>query len=231
MPSSRTARSPASSCSSAARRRSISPRRSEAAGVPILGTTPDAIDLAEDRDRFAKLLKKLKLRQPENGIARSAAEARKIAAQDRLPGRHPPVLCAGRPRHGDRARRSAARPLYHRGGGGFGRQPGAHRQLSLQCHRGRCRCDLRRQGRLRRRRHGAYRGSRHPFRRQRLRAAALFAESADHRRDRSARRANWRWRSSVVGLDECAVRRSRTTSSMCSRSTRAPRAPCPSSPR
>jgi len=51
----------------------------ESAGVPILGTTPDAIDLAEDRDRFAKLLRKLKLRQPKNGIARSAAEARKIA--------------------------------------------------------------------------------------------------------------------------------------------------------
>jgi carbamoyl-phosphate synthase large subunit len=47
-------------------------------GVPILGTTPDAIDLAEDRDRFSRLLRKLKLRQPENGIARSAAEAKKI---------------------------------------------------------------------------------------------------------------------------------------------------------
>jgi len=53
----------------------------EEAGVPILGTTPDAIDLAEDRDRFAKLIKKLGLRQPENGVARSAAEARKIAAR------------------------------------------------------------------------------------------------------------------------------------------------------
>jgi carbamoyl-phosphate synthase large subunit len=50
----------------------------EAAGVPILGTTPDAIDLAEDRDRFSKLVKKLKLRQPENGIAHSAAEAKRI---------------------------------------------------------------------------------------------------------------------------------------------------------
>ncbi len=47
-------------------------------GVPILGTTPDAIDLAEDRDRFSRLLKKLKLRQPQNGIARSSAEAKKI---------------------------------------------------------------------------------------------------------------------------------------------------------
>jgi carbamoyl-phosphate synthase large subunit len=56
-------------------------RALEAAGVPILGTTPDAIDLAEDRDRFARLLKKLKLTQPKNGIARSAAEARRIAAR------------------------------------------------------------------------------------------------------------------------------------------------------
>ena len=51
----------------------------ESAGVPILGTTPDAIDLAEDRDRFARLLRKLKLRHPKNGIAWSAPEARKIA--------------------------------------------------------------------------------------------------------------------------------------------------------
>ena len=50
-----------------------------AAGVPILGTTPDAIDLAEDRERFSKLVKKLKLKQPENGMAYSGAEAKKIA--------------------------------------------------------------------------------------------------------------------------------------------------------
>jgi carbamoyl-phosphate synthase large subunit len=55
------------------------------AGVPILGTTPDAIDLAEDRDRFSKLLKKLKLRQPENGIAHSGAEAKKIAKRIGFP--------------------------------------------------------------------------------------------------------------------------------------------------
>jgi carbamoyl-phosphate synthase large subunit len=51
----------------------------EQAGVPILGTTPDAIDLAEDRERFSKLVKKLKLKQPENGMAYSGAEAKKIA--------------------------------------------------------------------------------------------------------------------------------------------------------
>jgi carbamoyl-phosphate synthase large subunit len=57
----------------------------EKAGVPILGTTPDAIDLAEDRDRFSKLLRKLKLRQPENGIAYSGAEAKKIAKRIGFP--------------------------------------------------------------------------------------------------------------------------------------------------
>jgi len=51
------------------------------AGVPILGTTPDAIDRAEDRERFAVLLEKLKLRQPPNGTARSVDEAVAIAAR------------------------------------------------------------------------------------------------------------------------------------------------------
>jgi carbamoyl-phosphate synthase large subunit len=51
----------------------------EAHGIPILGTSPDAIDLAEDRDRFQKLIHKLKLRQPENGTATSQAQAIAIA--------------------------------------------------------------------------------------------------------------------------------------------------------
>ncbi len=50
----------------------------EKAGIPILGTSPDAIDLAEDRDRFQRLLNQLGLRQPNNGIARSIEEARTI---------------------------------------------------------------------------------------------------------------------------------------------------------
>ena len=48
-------------------------------GVPIIGTSPDSIDVAEDRERFQKLLHKLKLRQPPNRTARSAAEAIKHA--------------------------------------------------------------------------------------------------------------------------------------------------------
>ncbi len=54
----------------------------EAAGIPILGTSPDAIDLAEDRERFAKLVSKLDLKQPSNGIARSREEA--IAVAERI---------------------------------------------------------------------------------------------------------------------------------------------------
>ncbi|MEQ1696274.1 MAG: carbamoyl-phosphate synthase large subunit [Hyphomicrobiaceae bacterium] len=49
------------------------------AGVPILGTSPDAIDLAEDRDRFNVLIDSLGLKQPESGIARAPGEARAIA--------------------------------------------------------------------------------------------------------------------------------------------------------
>ncbi len=49
------------------------------AGIPILGTSADAIDLAEDRERFQALLHKLGLRQPENGTARSTSEAEEVA--------------------------------------------------------------------------------------------------------------------------------------------------------
>ncbi len=49
------------------------------AGVPILGTDPDSIDLAEDRERFAALVSKLRLKQPANGIARSHEEALLVA--------------------------------------------------------------------------------------------------------------------------------------------------------
>jgi carbamoyl-phosphate synthase large subunit len=53
----------------------------EAAGVPIIGTSPDSIDLAEDRERFQRLLQKLDLRQPPNRTARSEDEAEKSAAE------------------------------------------------------------------------------------------------------------------------------------------------------
>jgi carbamoyl-phosphate synthase large subunit len=51
----------------------------EEAGVPILGTSPDAIDLAEDRDRFKALIDKLQLKQPKSAIAKTPGEARAAA--------------------------------------------------------------------------------------------------------------------------------------------------------
>ncbi|RTL92082.1 carbamoyl-phosphate synthase large subunit [Ancylobacter aquaticus] len=56
-------------------------RALEEADIPILGTSPEAIDLAEDRDRFKTLLDKLKLRQPANGIAYSVEQARLVTAE------------------------------------------------------------------------------------------------------------------------------------------------------
>ncbi|MCB1393145.1 carbamoyl-phosphate synthase large subunit, partial [Nitrobacter sp.] len=60
-------------------------RALEAADVPILGTSPEAIDLAEDRDRFKRILDRLKLKQPKNGIAYSVEQARLVAADLGLP--------------------------------------------------------------------------------------------------------------------------------------------------
>ncbi|HKO96678.1 MAG TPA: carbamoyl-phosphate synthase large subunit [Pyrinomonadaceae bacterium] len=51
------------------------------AGVPIIGTSADAIDLAEDRKRFGALLKELGIPQPENGMAATGEEAKKVAAE------------------------------------------------------------------------------------------------------------------------------------------------------
>ena len=56
-------------------------RALEAAGVPIIGTSPDSIDLAEDRERFQKLIEKLGLRQPPNRIAHNADEALALARE------------------------------------------------------------------------------------------------------------------------------------------------------
>jgi len=57
----------------------------EAAGVPVIGTTPDCIDLAEDRERFQQLVNELGLKQPPNRLARSTEEAVKGAAEIGFP--------------------------------------------------------------------------------------------------------------------------------------------------
>jgi len=64
-------------------------------GVPIFGTSPDAIDRAEDRERFAALIEKLGLRQPQNGVARSADEAFAVARRIGYPAMVRPSYVLG----------------------------------------------------------------------------------------------------------------------------------------
>ena len=167
----------------------------QAANVPILGTSPDMIDLAEDRDRFKTLIERLGLRQPKNGIARSAEEARAVAERIGYPVViRPSYVLGGRAMEIVRDPAQLARYMSEAVvvSGDFA---GADRLLSLRCDRGRRRRALRRQGRVRLRRDGAYRGGRNPFRRFRLLAAAALALAGDHRRDRSGRRSRSRGRS------------------------------------
>ena len=72
------------------------------AGVNILGTTPETIDMAEDRDLFRAMMDKLGIPMPESGMAVTADEALAIAEPHRLSRHGAPVLCARRPRHGGR---------------------------------------------------------------------------------------------------------------------------------
>ena len=60
-------------------------RQLEAAGAPIIGTSPDSIDLAEDRERFQKLVQSLNLKQPPNCTARSKEEALRMASDVGFP--------------------------------------------------------------------------------------------------------------------------------------------------
>ena len=125
-------------------------------------------------------------------VARRRARHRR---RDRLSGGDPAVQCAGRARHGNRARCRPVRPLRRAAfvrsrpaerAGGVQAQPAADRPLSVRRDRSRRRLPRRRQGHFHRRHHGAHRGSRHPFGRLGLRAAAAFALGANHRRTRTA---------------------------------------------
>jgi hypothetical protein len=138
----------------------------EKAGIPILGTSPDMIDLAEDRDRFQKLLVKLDLKQPKNGIAWSVEQARTVASELGFPlvvrpsyvlgGRAMQIIhdeahaadLSARHRARPRARGHQAevpqrqdRPDQH----AARQKPAALRHLSVGSRRGRRRLPLRRQ--------------------------------------------------------------------------------------
>ena len=165
----------------------------EKAGVPILGTQPGSIDLAEDRDLFSKLINRLELTQPKNGIAYSLEQARIVAERLGYPlvirpsyvlgGRAMQIvrapnefeiLRAGHAHLAGAARHPAALPQRQDRPDQLGplRQSAAVRLLSEPRHRDRRRLPVRRHGRLRLRHHGAHRRSRHPFGRQCLLAAA-----------------------------------------------------------
>ena len=70
------------------------------AGVKIIGTSPETIDLAEDRDRFRKMMKKLGIPMPESGMASNLDEALPGRRADRLSAHGPPLLRPGRAGHG-----------------------------------------------------------------------------------------------------------------------------------
>ena len=144
-------------------------------GVPIIGTTPDMIDMAEDRERFQQMLHRLELRQPPNRTARTEAEA--LAAAEAIG--YPLVV---RPSYvlGGRAMEIVHQPrrpraLHEGGREGQQRQPGAARPLPQRRHRGRRRRRLRRAGGRDRRHHGAHRAGRRALRRLRVLAAAVLA--------------------------------------------------------
>ena len=145
----------------------------EKAGAPILGTPPDAIDRAEDRDRFVELLKLLDLRQPENGTATSVEGALTVAERIGYPVVvRPSYVLGGRAmeivydqqsltRYMTTAVEASTGPPHpggqvpgRRGGGGRGRGGRPYRRLRGGGH------------------HGAHRAGRGAQWRQRLRAAS-----------------------------------------------------------
>ena len=75
----------------------------KAAGVPIIGTSPESIDLAEDRKRFGKLLEELEIPQPPGATAASAKKP-SLTPTGLVSGAGAAVVCAGRARHGSRLR-------------------------------------------------------------------------------------------------------------------------------
>ena len=153
----------------------------EAAGVPIIGTSPESIDLAEDRERFRLVIERLGLRQPPNASATTTAEARRIAERIGYPVVvRPSFVLGGR----------AMEIVYD--------EPSLERYMAEAVEASpehpilidkfledanevdvNAVCDGERHDR--RRRDGAHRGGRHPLRGQRLRHPAVLAVAGTHR--------------------------------------------------
>jgi carbamoyl-phosphate synthase large subunit len=151
------------------------------AGVRLVGTSPDSIDLAEDRERFGSCSPTSGSRSRPSGVATSREEAREVAGTIGYPVLvRPSYVLGGRAMeivYDD----ERARPLH----GGPPRTspgaPGARRPVPRGRHRARRgRGGRRHRRRDDRRRHGAHRGGRHPLRRQLLRGAALSTVAERH---------------------------------------------------
>ena len=128
-----------------------------AAGIPILGTSADAIDVAEDRERFQALLHKLGLRQPDNGIARSTAEADAIAENVGYPVvMRPSYVLGGRAMEIVHDRAGLLRYMRDSGEGIVSGRSRSAGPLPERRDRGRCRLHLRRGERVCRGGDGAY---------------------------------------------------------------------------
>ena len=171
----------------------------KAEGVPIVGTSPEAIDLAEDRGAFGRVLHEANLPAPKHGTAYSARRGGRDRQGDRLPGARAAVLRARRARHGDRLRRRDPVGLRRARDHREPRPPGARRPVPRRRHRDRRRRALRRHRDVPRRDHGAHRGGRHPLRRLLVHAAA------GHPRRRRARAGARVHRSSWPRASACAA--------------------------
>ena len=221
--------------------------------MPILGTSPDAIDLAEDRDRFKRLLDKLGLKQPKNGIAYSVEQS---AARRRRPRPAAswcarPTCSAAAPWRSSATRRSSTTTCSARCRAWS--RPTSRRATrttrparSTRCW-ARTRCCSTATCRTRSRststalcdgkdvfvagimehieEAGIHSGD------SRLLAAAALAVARDHRRARARRRRRLALALERRRPDERAIRHQGRRRSTCWRSTRAPRARCRSSPR
>jgi len=179
-------------------------RELEAAGVRILGTTPDTIELAEDRDRFRRMMDQMNILMPESGMASTFEEAREIASRIGYPVMvRPSFVLGGRGMevvHDESMLReylaaavdvTPQRPI---------------RSLSGQCGRGRSRRPGGRNRRLRTGGDGAYRGRRCAFGRLGLCHPARHPARRPPPHHRRHHPAPWP-RTQGLRRDECPVRR------------------------
>ena len=119
-------------------------RALEEAGAPIIGTSPDSIDVAEDRERFQLLVRKLGLKQPANATARTEEQAVRLAREVGFPLVVRPSYVLGGRAMEVVFTEEDLRTYMTRRGARLQRQPGAARSLPGRGHRGRRGCGLRR---------------------------------------------------------------------------------------